>query len=123
MRKSRITPYQVTNNLNTLINDIKEMSGLKKYVIVDEIAQYCGLTSESIKKMSENRIQPSLPVAFKLAQYFEIGIEALFTFHDAPVEVSDAFKCTQSGCDLVATARGLCRKHYNEIYQNARKKD
>lgn len=53
--------------------------------IIADIAEYCGLSWESINRIKRGLALPSLPVALKIAQYFDCKVEDLFRL-DEPVE-------------------------------------
>ncbi|USL89401.1 DNA binding protein [Bacillus phage vB_BceH_LY2] len=106
-------PYTTTNILKVLIEKEKKITNKKQYEIVEEIARYCGVTSTSIKRIWEGKQQPSLPLAFKIAKFFDINIEQLFSFIDSNVTVT---LCKIKGCNGTLSANGLCQRHYMEEY-------
>jgi putative transcriptional regulator len=46
----------------------------------EEIAEYIGLSREGFKAIKKGNTNPSLPVAFKLAEYFDVKIEDIFFY-------------------------------------------
>lgn len=76
--------YNVVNNLDTFI--IREVgkrmanSGIKirKTDIINEIANHCGVGYENINRIKRNISQPSLAVALKIAEYFNVTVEDIF---------------------------------------------
>ena len=45
----------------------------------DELGEYCELTRKSIIDIKRGVNQPSLPVAFRIASFFNVPVEELFT--------------------------------------------
>lgn len=76
--------YKVENNLDEYIT--KEVgkrmakTGIKvlQVDIMNEIADYCGVGFENIKRIKRNVSQPSLGVALKIADYFDEKVENIF---------------------------------------------
>ena len=84
MAKSEL-PYTVTSELDRFINRevAKRMmvnGGIKvlKKDIIAEVAEYCGLTWEGMNRIKRGMALPSLPVAFKIAEYFNEDIRNIF---------------------------------------------
>lgn len=77
-------PYEVTNNLDEYI--IRETgarmakTGIKYYkeYIIADLAKYAGVTKENIKRINRSNAQPSLGVAIKIAEYFNVKVEDIF---------------------------------------------
>jgi DNA-binding XRE family transcriptional regulator len=46
----------------------------------EDIAQYIGLSREGFKAIKKGNSNPSLPVAIKLAEYFNVKVEDIFFF-------------------------------------------
>lgn len=77
--------YTVSNRLDTFINreiGMRMLSngGIKvlKADIIADISEYCGLTWEGINRIKRGLALPSLPVALKIAQYFNTDVEDIF---------------------------------------------
>lgn len=49
----------------------------------EELARAVGVTRQTINAIERGRYDPSLPLAFELAQYFDCRIEDLFTAEDS----------------------------------------
>lgn len=78
-------PYTVKCELDRFINRevAKRMmanGGIKvlKKDIIAEVAEYCGLTWEGMNRIKRGMALPSLPVAFKIAEYFNEDIRNIF---------------------------------------------
>lgn len=77
-------PYNVKNNLDSLINREvgKRManSGIKvnKKDIMNEIASHCRVGYENINRIKRGLSQPSLGVALRIADYFNVKVEDIF---------------------------------------------
>lgn len=84
MSKSELS-YTVISELDRFINKeigkrMMASGGTKilKKDIIAEIAEYCGLTWDGMNRIKRGLALPSLPVAFKIAQYFNVRIEEIF---------------------------------------------
>lgn len=64
-------------------NKLPELRARKK-VTQDMLANYVGVTRQTIISIEKETYMPSLPLAFKLAQFFELPIEQIFYFEDRP---------------------------------------
>ena len=49
----------------------------------EDLAEKLGVTRQTINAIEKQRYNPSLELAFKLADFFEVAIEELF-IHDSP---------------------------------------
>lgn len=78
------SPYNIENILDEMIN--KEVgrrmveTGIKKRKkdIIAEIAEYTGVGWENINRIKRGIVTPSLPVAIKIAEYFNVKVEDIF---------------------------------------------
>jgi DNA-binding XRE family transcriptional regulator len=84
MAKTELS-YSIDSCLDNYINREvgKRMSvngGIKvtKKDIIAELAKYCGLTWEGINRIKRGMSLPSLPVALKIAEYFNENVENIF---------------------------------------------
>ena len=76
--------HVVTNDLDNLIN--KEIgrrmatNGIKvlKSDIMAEIAETAGVGWDNVNMIKRGMVTPSLPVAIKIAQYFDLTVEDVF---------------------------------------------
>jgi transcriptional regulator with XRE-family HTH domain len=76
-------PYEVNNRLSELIKDKarEKHKGIKE--IEDEIKDYCGLNQrDTIVKYKSGQIDPSLPVAMKICEYFGTSFEEIFELRE-----------------------------------------
>lgn len=77
-------PYEVENKLDLFI--MKEVgyrmskSGEKvmKKDVMNDLATYCEVGFENIKRIGRNSSQPSLGVALKMAEFFKVKVEDIF---------------------------------------------
>lgn len=65
----------------------KLVTNLKKYRVMadmsqDELAALVGVRRETIVHLEAGKYNPSLKLAFDIAQIFKIPIEEIFTFQD-----------------------------------------
>lgn len=80
-KKSR---FSVESNVDNLINmEIgKRMSvtGNKvlKSEVIKDIAEYAGVGLDNIQMVKRGVVTPSLPVALKIAEYFNLKVEDVF---------------------------------------------
>jgi DNA-binding XRE family transcriptional regulator len=84
MAKSELN-YTVESNLDSYINrEVAKRTlsnGGKKVLkkdIIAELADYCGLTWEGMNRIKRELSLPSLPVALKIAEYFNESVENIF---------------------------------------------
>lgn len=66
---------EVTNNIRRLRFENGEMTQ-------QELADRTGVTRQTIIAIEAGRYMPSLPLAFKLARTFGLGVEEVFHFDD-----------------------------------------
>jgi DNA-binding XRE family transcriptional regulator len=82
MKSSRSHSYVVTNRISELADAIKKERKITKEQIFQEIADYCGVSVATIKQirlpLDKGAIYPSLPVAFKIAEYFGLSVDEIF---------------------------------------------
>lgn len=77
-------PYNVSNSLDSyLTRELGERmarTGIRMYKenIMEDVARHSGVGVENIKRISRNVAQPSLGVAIKIADYFEVKVEDIF---------------------------------------------
>lgn len=81
---SKKNNFKVINNLDNLINKEigKRMSengeNVLKSDIIQEIANYCNVGWENINRVKRGIVTPSLPVALKIAEFFNVKVEDIF---------------------------------------------
>lgn len=84
--------YNVVNNMDEFIIKItgERMASngerVTKKEIYHEVANYCGVGWENIRRINRNVSQPSLAVALKISNYFKVPVEDIFKI--SPQEVS-----------------------------------
>ncbi len=62
-------------------NHIKDLR-IEKGWTQEELARQVGVSRQSINSIERNKYIPSLPLALKFAQIFEINVETLFQLND-----------------------------------------
>ena len=55
----------------------------KEDITQGELAEEVGVSRQTINALERERYDPSLELAFKLAEYFECSIEDIFTYHES----------------------------------------
>lgn len=76
--------YTVENKMNEfimrVIGERMALDGDKvtKKEIYHELANYCGVGWENIRRINRNMSQPSLVVAIKISKYFKVPLEDIF---------------------------------------------
>jgi DNA-binding XRE family transcriptional regulator len=77
-------PYEVKNNLDYYLNkelgDRMSRTGIKyfKENVMKDVAEHAEVGLDNIKRINRNVAQPSLAVAIKIADYFEVRVEDIF---------------------------------------------
>ncbi len=59
-------------------NTIKVLRAMKS-LTQEDLAQALGVSRQTINAIEKGKYNPSLDLAFKLAEYFETSIESIFT--------------------------------------------
>lgn len=76
--------FNVQNNIDSLINmEIGKrmaMNGerVRKYDIVLELAEFANVSKDNINAIRQGNVTPSLPVAMKITEYFNLKVEDVF---------------------------------------------
>lgn len=84
-RKSANYGYTTSNKLRQLIEAKraeKTVEEGRKFLIRDiekELADYCEVTHDYVQALKRGLSQPSLAVAIKIAEYFNVNVEFIFT--------------------------------------------
>ncbi|MBU8853404.1 transcriptional regulator [Priestia megaterium] len=60
-------------------NKIKELRKLKR-MSQDQLAQTCGVSRQTINAIENNKYDPSLMLAFQLAEHLEVSVDKLFLY-------------------------------------------
>ena len=61
-----------------MINRLKELRAERGWS-QEDLAGHLGVSRQSVNAIETGRYDPSLPLAFKIAELFELGIEGVFT--------------------------------------------
>jgi hypothetical protein len=83
MAKS-ILPYDVESELNDYLDrEVEKRAKVSngkvlKKDIIGELANHCSLTWEGMNRIKREKVLPSLPVALKIAEYFNVKVEDIF---------------------------------------------
>lgn len=83
-----ILPYTVKNNLGELLKkeQAKRVLHQNKRVLLaeieEELAEHCNLTRDGILRIKRGLSIASLPVAFKIAEFFDVSISEIFALAD-----------------------------------------
>lgn len=64
--------------MKTRIKELRELNGLTQQVLADRV----NVTRQTILFMEKGKYNPSLRLAWKIAQIFETPIEEVFSFED-----------------------------------------
>lgn len=64
-------------------NTLRVLRAMKR-ITQEELAASLGVTRQTIHAIENDKYNPSLELAFKLAKYFETTIEAIFHYNEAP---------------------------------------
>jgi putative transcriptional regulator len=65
---------------NELKNNIRRLRFEKGEMTQQQLADLAGVTRQTIIAMEQGKYAPSLPLAFRIAKAFGIGIEQVFEF-------------------------------------------
>ena len=65
---------------NELKNNIRRLRFEKGEMTQQQLADIAGVTRQTIIAMEQGKYAPSLPLAFKVARAFGVGIEQVFEF-------------------------------------------
>ena len=83
MPKTKL-PYDVRNNLDYYLTvelgRRMANTGIKyfKENIMEDVGNHAGVGVDNIKRINKNMSQPSLGVALKIANYFDVKVEDIF---------------------------------------------
>ncbi|AST06339.1 MULTISPECIES: helix-turn-helix transcriptional regulator [Anoxybacillus] len=64
-----------------MTNKVYEYRVLNK-LTQEELAKVLGVSRQTILVMEKNKYVPSLLLAFRIAKYFNVSIEDIFTYHE-----------------------------------------
>jgi len=78
-----ILPYNTHNSLSKLIQRKAKKEGKSISQVEKELTKYCKLTSAgTIKKYKDNSINPCLPIALRISEYFGISLENIWELRE-----------------------------------------
>ena len=69
---------------NELKNNIRRLRFEKGEMTQQQLADLAGVTRQTIIAMEQGKYAPSLPLAFKIARAFGVGIEQVFEYTEKP---------------------------------------
>jgi putative transcriptional regulator len=69
---------------NELKNNIRRLRFEKGEMTQQQLADIAGVTRQTIIAMEQGKYAPSLPLAFRIAKAFGVGIEQVFEFTEKP---------------------------------------
>jgi putative transcriptional regulator len=61
-----------------LVNRVRELRQERPGMTQEHLAELCGVTRQTVIALESGRYSPSLELAFRLAQAFEVGVEDVF---------------------------------------------
>lgn len=67
--------------VDTMKNKLKVLRAMHD-LTQEELARELGVTRQTIIAIERNKYDPSLSLAFKMAQYFQVNIEEIFSPDD-----------------------------------------
>ncbi len=65
----------------TISNQIRKLRFLNDEMTQQELADEVGVTRQTINAIEAAKYSPSLEVAFKIAEVFELNLEEVFSFN------------------------------------------
>lgn len=68
-------PTKVTNRIGQLRHDAGGVSQ-------GELAKQIGVTRQTLNAIERGKYSPSLEVAFRIARFFEVGLDEVFAYDD-----------------------------------------
>lgn len=68
---------------NELKNNIRKLRFEKGEMTQQQLADIAGVTRQTIIAMEQGKYAPSLPLAFKVARAFGVGIEQVFEYTES----------------------------------------
>lgn len=75
------------SNIITKLKSVRETRGMTQQELADRI----GMRRETILHLENNRYNPSLEMALKIAQVFDLRVEELFQLKDKEDNYEDSF--------------------------------
>ena len=63
--------------MNNKVRELRKLKGLTQ----EQLAEFIGVSRQTINAIEKEKFDPSLPTAFKMSKLFEVSIEEFF-FYD-----------------------------------------
>jgi putative transcriptional regulator len=63
--------------MNNKVRELRKLKGLTQ----EQLAEFIGVSRQTINAIEKEKFDPSLPTAFKMSKLFEVPIEGFF-FYD-----------------------------------------
>jgi DNA-binding XRE family transcriptional regulator len=132
VKEKRSMAFRAVSKLDKIIKDyikkvsIQENRDITIQEVMEILGEYCNCSWTSIKQVKDRNMQPSIAIALRMAQFFELSVEDIFEVEEfdnpneiKPKKVVKSKKqkepCTYPHCNNVSIARGLCNKHYQQF--------
>ena len=64
--------------MKNILSELRTKQGWSQ----QQLAEYLGVSRQTINAIEKQRYDPSLPLAFKIAKLFNLSIEAIFNAED-----------------------------------------
>jgi putative transcriptional regulator len=77
---------------NEVTNIIRRLRFERGEITQQELADRVGVTRQTIIAVEAGKYMPSLPLAFKLARAFGMGVEEVFSLNEPPGPVPESEK-------------------------------
>ena len=80
-----VLPYKTNTCLGEWLKKERQKMMIEKGETVllqdleQELAEYCGLTINGIRRIKRNLCSPSIEVAFKIAEFFNVKVSDIFS--------------------------------------------
>jgi putative transcriptional regulator len=65
-------------------NKIRVLRAMRE-ITQEELAEALGVTRQTIIAIEKGKYDPSLPLAFRIARFFNLPVEKIFLFDDAEI--------------------------------------
>lgn len=76
-----LTSGVVTSILDIVENRVRELRS-REGLSQGELAEVLTVSRQTVNSIETGKYLPSLPLAFRLAQYFDLRVEEVFIFND-----------------------------------------
>ncbi|MEM0999029.1 MAG: helix-turn-helix transcriptional regulator [Bacteroidota bacterium] len=65
-------------------NNIRKLRFFRDEMTQQELADLVGVTRQTVAAIEKSKYSPSLELAFRIAQVFELPLEEVFIYHPEP---------------------------------------